>query len=370
MNILFISYGIYEYDGRLRELLKISKNIGKTTCLTRVESSSSCQDNAHIAINNSSRFNYIKFILKAIFIAMNMKKIDVLFIDDRRAVIPGLIIKIFKNPKITIQDARELCLMNEFNYLRAKIGCFVETLLIKRADILICANKYRSKIMQEYYSLSEMPLVYENIRKLEFDNDYSMEEIESKFNAILEDHTFRIISTSGYSIKKTNDRLVLAMKDLGKKFELLLVGGGTKEDQKRITELIQKNKIENVHIIDKLGANELKYLIQQCQVGVVNYSKKDTGNKFCASGKIYEFVFEGLPVITTENLPLVELVERYHIGVSNDNYHNGIITIYKNYLYYKQNVLSFAKSIDVDTNNQQLVKLIKERIHRIMVNHS
>jgi len=93
-------------------------------------------------------------------------------------------------------------------------------------------------------------------------------------------------------------------------------------------------------------------------------------NKFCASGKIYEFVFEGLPVITTENLPLVDLVKRHHIGVSSDNYYNGIITIYKDYLYYKENVLSFAKRIDVDINNQQLVKLIKERIHRIMVTHS
>jgi len=76
-----------------------------------------------------------------------------------------------------------------------------------------------------------------------------------------------------------------------------------------------------------------------------------------------------LPVITTENLPLVELVKRYRIGVSNDNYYNGIITIHKDYLYYKKNVLSFARSIDVDTNNQQLVNSIKERLNRIIINH-
>jgi len=353
VNILFVSYGVYEYDGRLRELIKIAKQIGNTTYITRIHSKNSKQENSHVAINIRGLLSYLKFIFKIMRVAYNLNNIDVLFIDNRKAVIPGLVVKIFKNPKVIIQDVRELYLINEIKYLRGKIG-----------------NKYRAKIMQEYYSLNEMPLIYGNIRKLEFDNNYSKKELEGKFNTILKDDTFKIISTSGYAIKRTNDKLVLAMKGLGKKFELLLVGGGTKRDYKRITRLIKKNKIENVRIIDKLSTSELKYLIQKCQVGVVNYNKEDTNNKFCASGKIYEFVFEGLPVITTENLPLVELVERYRIGVSNDNYHNGIITICKNYLYYKQNVLSFAKSIDVDTNNQQLVKLIKERIRRIMVNHS
>jgi len=256
VNILFVSNGVYEYDGRLRELIKIAKQIGNTTYITRISSKSSKKENSHVAINTHGLLSYLRFIFKTMRVVYNLNNIDVLFIDNRKAVIPGLMIKIFKKPRVTIQDVRELYLMNEVNYLTGKIGCFLEKLLIKRADILICANKYRSKIMQEHYSLSEMPLVYENIRKLEFDNCYSIKELESKFNAILKDDTFRIISTSGYDIKRTNDRLVLAMKDLGKIFELLLVGGGIKEDRKRITELIQKNKIENVRIIDKLGAEE------------------------------------------------------------------------------------------------------------------
>lgn len=371
MNILFVSNGVYEYDGRLRELIKIAKQIGNTTYITRISSKSSKKENSHVAINvrGLGLLSYLKFIYNTIRVTYNFNNIDVLFIDNRRAVIPGLVVKIFKNPKVIIQDVRELYLINEIKYLRGKIGCLLEKLLIKKADILICANKYRAKIMQEYYSLSEMPLIYGNIRKLEFDNNYSKKELEGKFNTILKDDTFKIISTSGYAIKRTNDKLVLAMKDLGKKFELLLVGGGTKGDYKRITRLIKKNKIENVRIIDKLSTSELKYLIQKCQVGVVNYNKEDTNNKFCASGKIYEFVFEGLPVITTENLPLLDLVMRYQIGVADDNYYNGIITIYKDYLYYKKNVLSFARSIDVDTNNQQLVNSIKERLNRIIINH-
>jgi len=362
LNILFISYGIYEYDGRLRELLKISKNIGKTTCLTRAESSSSCQDNAHVAINISSRFNYIKFILKAIFIAMNMKKIDVLFIDNRKAIIPGLIIRILKRPRVIIKDVRELYLIKEVKHFAGKIGCVLEKILIDKADILICANSFRAEIMKYYYSLNAPPLIYENIRRLMFDNEYLEKEIYQKYHEIFNKDTFRIISTSGCDVSRTNDRLVLAMKDLGEKFELLLVGGGSEEDCNQILEIIQKHSIKNVQLIGKVGESELKYLIQKCQVGVVNYNKRDTNNRFCASGKIYEFIYEGLPVITTENLPLLEIVEKHCIGVSDDNYLKGIRTIYENYLFYKENVKLFSQNINVEKNNQQLIKLIKERI--------
>ena len=34
MNILFLSYGRFEYDGRQRELIKVCKQLGKTYYLT------------------------------------------------------------------------------------------------------------------------------------------------------------------------------------------------------------------------------------------------------------------------------------------------------------------------------------------------
>ena len=37
MNILFISYDSYKYDGRLRELIKVAQELGEVTFITRDE---------------------------------------------------------------------------------------------------------------------------------------------------------------------------------------------------------------------------------------------------------------------------------------------------------------------------------------------
>jgi hypothetical protein len=357
MKILLISYGKWEFDGRLRELVNITKKLGECKYITRINNLSDMQDKFHIGI---SRGNYLHFMAKSIREAFSFKKIDILFIDNRKAIIPGLIIKYIKKPQNIILDVRELYISKEINYFTGKIGCYVERLMIKRANIVICANKYRSDFMKNYYNLEMYPLVFENIRQLKSDNLISKMQLLDKYNYILSKSTIKIISTSGYSIDRTNDKLVEAMSVLGDRFELFLVGGGSIEDKRIIDNIINKKNIKNVNFIDMVEINELRYLISKCDIGVVNYHQNDLNNKFCASGKIYEFLYEGLPIITTENIPLLFMCNTYNIGVSDNNYIEGIKKIYKEYDYYKKNVENYICNIDVDKNNFELFIKIKD----------
>ena len=36
-------------------------------------------------------------------------------------------------------------------------------------------------------------------------------------------------------------------------------------------------------------------------------------NKYCASGKIFEFLYEGIPVVTTTNITLKTVCDEYNI---------------------------------------------------------
>ena len=51
-NVLFISNGVYETDGRLRELLKIAKGIGQLTAVVRGKEEKD-EKNFHIITQNS-----------------------------------------------------------------------------------------------------------------------------------------------------------------------------------------------------------------------------------------------------------------------------------------------------------------------------
>lgn len=357
MKIFLVSNGIWEYDGRLRELLSVANTLGDSTSVTRAEKLNSSEK--HITVKKKS---YIYFILFSIVKAVKTEKIDVLFIDNRKAIVPGIFIKLMKNPKVVILDVRELYFKKEVNHFIGKIGCMLEGFFIKRAGVIICANKQRSIIMQEYYKLKEPPLVYENIRQLYFSKTYNEELFNMKYDGLFKKNTFRIISTSGCSVSRTNDKLVESMAKLGNEYELFLVGGGTSKDKEKIETIINKYNLKNVVLIDMLDMDELKFLIKNCNVGVVNYHQNDLNNKYCASGKIYEFLFEGIPIITTENEPLKEICKDYRIGVSNNDYYSSIIEVNRNYDYYKNNTIKLIENLDAEQNNQELTSSILGRI--------
>jgi len=359
---LFVSYGLFEYDGRLRELIKVSKYIGdKFIYITRANSTESRISKNHCTFSNNTIFKYFLFIIYVLIKAFKMKEIDLLFIDNRRSIIPGIFIYLIKKPNNIIYDSRELYLFKEMNNLFGKIGSVFECYFIKKSNIIISANKYRAKIMTEIYNLKKPPLVFKNIRKLEYNNKKITEKFKSKYKKLLLKDKIKIVSTSGCLLERNTVNLVSAMKKLNDdKYDLFLVGNCPKKDKEKINEIVNKNNLKNIYFINKLNNNELKYFIRRCNIGVVSYHKKNLNNKYCASGKIYEYLNENLPVVTTENIPLKIICNKYKIGVSDDEFINGIKQVSKNYRYFKKNVKIFSDKINIEKNNKNLaIEIIK-----------
>ena len=164
-------------------------------------------------------------------------------------------------------------------------------------------------------------------------------------------------------VKRTKD-LVENILKVKRKCKLFLVGDSTARDEKVIRDIIVKNSIHNVEILGKLNQTELKYLISRCHIGIVNYGQYDTNNRLCASGKLYEFIYEGIPVVTTSNPPLKRLCDSEKIGCADDSYAEGINTVLEHYSEYKKNVFEFAKNHTIQSNDDCLVNQIEERIKR------
>lgn len=332
-NIALISYGDCEYDGRLRSFVEVLKHCGSLYCFTR----------GNIAVNDESKTfagkKYCVFIwdsIKYIDGILKKKPIHVIFLDNRRSTIPGLILKrMYPNIKFVI-DCRELYLRKEVKHFCEKIGCIFEKKMIKKAQGVICANQERAEIMQKEYGLSKAPIVFENLRCLKYDSEEALDRARVKLEKYIINGEIRIISTSGCNIKRTNDILIRNMNKVEKKCRLFLVGNSTSEEQKRIENIIQEQDLDNVEILGQLNQAELKYLISQCNIGIVNYGKYDTNNLFCASGKLYEFLYEGIPVVTTTNPPLKRICDTHGIGIADDYYAEGINNIIRKYEYYKK----------------------------------
>lgn len=359
MNILFLSFSDTRFDGRLRELLCVALELGKVFSVIRFNENS---DDSNWSLKGNSFFSVFEFIHKAKRLAEKMSRVDIIFIDNRMGCIPGLLLeRRYKQARI-IQDVRELYISSEQKSVKAKIGCWIERRAMGKANFIICANKYRAVKMKRIFNLNKLPTVFENIRKLEYGKNFKREDYDRKYSFLLKSLKTKIICTSGWVLERTNDKLVLAVSKLSDEVELLMVGTGKEKDKEIIKEIISKEKISNVHILGQVQEEELKYLISISKIGIVNYGKYDLNNLLCASGKIYEFIFEGIPVVTTENLPLIEICQKYKIGESDDEYIDAIKNVLVNYKEYKENVVNMAKKISIGRNNERLVTAIKKEL--------
>jgi hypothetical protein len=348
MNIVLLSYRDFDFDGRLRELVKTFSMIGKVYSFTR--SKTALEDN--LSFFNGQK-GYFNFINRAIAFVKSIKvSIDLLVIDDRRSIIPAFLIKLKYKPKHTVIDCRELYFFKEAKKFSSKIGCLIEKQGIIRSDIVIAANKERAELMYKHYRLKSMPLVFENIRKLSYSSPKSTSNSYKKIEPYLMDDAFKIVSTAGCIIDRGTDILVKNFKNVTHKSHLFLVGNS--DDKSQIERIIFENKVFNVHILESITQSELKALLNYTHIGIVNYNQLDFNNKYCASGKLYEFIYEKIPVVTTTNPPLKRICDQYGVGIADDEYYHGINAILENYQFFKSNADAFSKNFTVESNNISL----------------
>lgn len=363
LKILFLTFSLVENDVRTQELLKIMNQIGEIILVSpsNFEESNSFKVKKHFKFKikrekHLKTTNYVKFIYLSIKASLKTKNADLIFIDNYLAAFPALIILKFKKIKYIIQDVRELYLLSERKGIFRKLLTKSEIKLMKKADLVIVANEFRAKLMKQLYDLKNKLVVFENIRKLDVNYDSNRYNEKYKF---INNGKIRLIYTGGFNIDRRIDELVKIMGEL-KNCDLIIAGGGSKEDKNKLQEIIRQKKLSNVYLFEKLPLDELKYLINNSHIGVVSYNNDTYNNRYCASGKVYEFLFEGIPLITTENPPLKSLCKKYKVGEADNNFLSGINKIINNYQFYKNNVLEFIKNVSIENNRTKLLNEIKK----------
>ena len=357
MKILIVSYGIKEYDGRLKELGDMLANIGEVELLCcSVEKNNGCYFLS--PKNYLTRRTYMGFMRYVIEQSRRIGKIDMLVCDNLFAALPTIIVRRILKPQHIIQDVRELYLFKQMHG-SSKFFAFFERSLMRRATVVLTANQERAEIVRDAYHLNETPLVFENVRFLE--GDTTDPALREKYRGVFK-YRINVLSTSGLYMERDSDKLILAMKQLPSDYGLFFVGQSSDADVEKYKQLCEQNGIDSVHLIGRVPMDELKYIVQQCQIGAVHYHKRNLNNLYCASGKIYEFLHEGLPIVTTENPPLKNFCDKTQTGIADDSFHTGIRTIADRYDTYKRNVQEFMQDVSPQRYNAQVAKRVADRM--------
>ncbi|HHV99396.1 MAG TPA: glycosyltransferase family 4 protein [Clostridiaceae bacterium] len=360
MKVMFIVYHDIRTEARSQEILECAKKLGETIFVS-YSKPFDYMNVKHIITGNGSR-NYFAFIIESIN-AIKEENPDVVILhDEYTAIILKWLVKHRKNTFI-IYDSSELYIDRKPQSIKMKIASFMgyyEKKYLKYADIVISANIERAKIMKEYFNLNEIPIVFDNVHRI--DDDYDVEECNKKFGHLFADDLFCIVYAGGIKKQRMTFELAKAVGELGKNYRLIVVGASTEQDKKRFYNMLQDENITNVFYEGFIQRNELRYMFSRAKVSVSAFAQDTVNNINCASGKLYESLFEGTPILTSENPPLKRICSDYGVGVSNNNFKEGILELEKNYNYYRNNVYEYIKNIDVNSRIDKLASIINERL--------
>ena len=342
-DILFITAQNIETDGRTQALINVIKSFGKVNVIGWSQGKkTNLKDCSQVSYHIIEEVSYKKWCKAAALLGKKLGA-SVLFVDNRRATIVGLKIKKALKPSITIYDARELYLPKETTGFTGKIGCHFEKKMIAGSDLVICANDQRKVIMEQEFSCGGPVIVFDNFRKLQYSEDFSKEEMDAKYGKMFVPGLFNIISTAGAEIDRGSLKLIEAQSKLQFPSQLIFVGCKDDEDLKTAKELVQKLGVNNVQFLPRVSLDEIKYLIGKSHIGVAMYHKRNSNNLYCSSGKIYEFLYEGLPIATSDNPTMACVTEKYKVGVSSDNIEEAIREIHDKYPEFVESTLKMVQ---------------------------
>lgn len=238
----------------------------------------------------------------------------------------------------------------------------LEAAYIRNVDVVIAANVERAKYMEANYGLSDTPLVYDNIHRI--DAPIEMEQCDQKFHGFFKEGCFHILYAGGIAAERRTFDLVTAVCKASESVpvKLLIAGRAEISEKERIDKYLAQNNIEIVSYLGYLTRGELKYLLQRSQVSVVTFTKDTFNNLYCASGKAYESLFEGVPLIASTNPPLERICKTYDLGVSSDDFVYAILELYAHYEKYRKNVASFIKSLNYEERVPKLAEKLEMKL--------
>jgi len=237
-----------------------------------------------------------------------------------------------------------------------------EKLCIKKALLVISANQERATLMKEHYKLHEEPLAILNCsdpKKLIIDT-----EIIHHYAHLWEKDVTRIIYQGDMSINRGIEKFIRAVALL-KNIDMVLVGDGP--DSEKIKQLIFDLGLqEHVFKLDAVPSLKLISITKHCDLGIICYPYGGLNNQMCAPNKIFEYTQAGLPVIATDQPPLLRWISGYSIGKTIrhtdtiEDIAKIINDVLENRETYKSNIPRFLNDFNIDTEKSKFLSRVEK----------
>ena len=240
---------------------------------------------------------------------------QVVYAHDYFLALPGWLAARLAGARF-VYDAHELMVPGHGFRLgrRARAFYLAERAVVGRADLVLAATPERAAEMQRHYRLAALPVHVRNVDRLpERAPDPARAAARHPDLAARLGGAFTLIYQGVLLPERRLDLFVRAMPRLPDDVRLLLVGGGA--EAPRLAALVAELGLaDRVILPGRVPHDDLHDILAFGNVGLVCYAADSANTLYPAPNKVFEYAHAGLPILSTAQPPLVDLVERSGIG--------------------------------------------------------
>jgi glycosyltransferase involved in cell wall biosynthesis len=216
---------------------------------------------------------------------------------DMPAMLP--LFHLFRRPEPVVYNAHEI--WSEASEDNAPLrGAWrkLERRAVSRSDAVVVPEPNRAQILQQEYGSRSAPVLAANIPPLREpfrESAYLRERFGLKPSDVI------VLYQGLLAASRCLLELIAAMTELPPSYHLVLIGGGSASYLERIRELISREGLSpRVHVLPWVDPRELPLITASADIGALPYRNSGRNNYYAAPNKLYEYLFAGLRVVSSD----------------------------------------------------------------------
>lgn len=235
-----------------------------------------------------------EFMLRAA-LAVRRANGDIVVAHDLPAVLP-LLVRLLRRPGRVLLHAHELYTEAAENLAPMRpFWRALERFTVRRVARVIVPESNRARIVHEEYGAPRMPAVVMNIPAdaVPCERGTLLRE-----RLALPEDAVTVLYQGLLGESRCIEELVAALGHLPVRFHLVLIGSGEESFMAWLREASTRYN-GRLHLFSWMHPEALQAFTASADVGVLLYRNRGRNNYYAAPNKLYEYLFSGLPVVSS-----------------------------------------------------------------------
>jgi glycosyltransferase involved in cell wall biosynthesis len=124
----------------------------------------------------------------------------------------------------------------------------------------------------------------------------------------------RVVYLGGFGAGRFTEEIIEAFSGMDPKMRLDIVGFGRPAYVEALKAGLKQRKVDHVRILPGIPHASIPRFLKDYHIGVALYRNTNLNNYYCAPNKVYDYLMNGMPVITNDYPGLLEVIEENKVG--------------------------------------------------------